>query len=155
MLLIKSPHNVSIFIYRTCLLQRHDTPLEFRFIEITCLINLKSIKDNLLWYLDNQIVVEPCYHLPSINNEGKIQFIKFELKTDEHLVFMWFTFPYYKTKSSINLDATIAKSTKYILKMLKYFDNNLLIIKCNIRFTLAKKKYRMFFYYNVLLLCIS
>lgn len=59
------------------------------------------------------------YHSASIDNEGKIKFIKFELKTNAYVNVIWSIFQRYTTKGVIEMDATIVKSTNNILKMLK------------------------------------
>lgn len=70
-------------------------------------------------YPDNRSVVKLYYHSPSIENEGKIHFNKFELKRNEILTVMWSIFHRYKTKTLIEVDAKIVRSTEDIQKLLK------------------------------------
>lgn len=67
----------------------------------TPLIDMKFILENLLLYSYNQRVVKLEYRSSSIDNEGKIQLNKFELKTNEDLRVTWSTFHCYKTKGLI------------------------------------------------------
>lgn len=60
------------------------------------------------------------YHLHLIENEWKIQFKNFELRTSANLRVIWNTFCCYETKCVIEVDATIVKSIEYIMKMLKH-----------------------------------
>lgn len=48
---------------------------------------------------------------PTIGNEGKIKFNKFELKMDTNVRVMWITFQHYATKGQIEMDVTFARST--------------------------------------------
>lgn len=61
-------------------------PLKFRFLEITHIVDLKFILENI--YPDNRRVVKIYYRPPSIDNKEKIQLNKFKLKTDEDLTIM-------------------------------------------------------------------
>lgn len=72
--------------------------LEFRFIEITCLVDLKFTIENLLCYPDNRRVVTLYYHSSLIDNKENIQLNKFELKMDDDLTIMWSAFYHYETK---------------------------------------------------------
>lgn len=65
------------------------------------------------------MVVKIKYCSPSIDNEDKVRFSKFDLNMDEDLRLMWNTFHRYETKDPIKVNATIASSTNDILKMLK------------------------------------
>lgn len=61
-------------------------------------------------HTDNRRVIKIKYHLPSIDNEGKIRFGKFEMKSDENLKVMWSTNHRYEIKDLIEMDATIVRS---------------------------------------------
>lgn len=62
------------------------------------LINLKSKLNTLLWYKVNQRVIKLEYRSSSIDNEEKIRFTMFELKTDDDLKIMWSNFYRYPQK---------------------------------------------------------
>lgn len=92
-------------------------------------MNLESqrspIVDNLLYYLDNQSLVKIEYHSPPIDNQGNIEFNKFELKSYEDLWVICNTFHRYATKGSIKMDVKLMKSTDDIMKMMKYHESSI------------------------------
>ncbi|CAK8574089.1 unnamed protein product [Lathyrus sativus] len=94
-------------------------PLKFRVSRDILFVDLKSKLNTLVQYPENWRNVKLEYCSLSFNNEGKIQFTMLKLKTNEDLKVMWSTFFYYSTKGSIEVDATIARSTEDILKMLQ------------------------------------
>lgn len=57
---------------------------------------------------------------PLIDKERKVNFEHFELNTDECLRFMYSTFHPYAIMGPIKVDATVARSTNDIFKMLKH-----------------------------------
>lgn len=59
------------------------------------------------------------YCSPSINNEDKIKFNNYELKTDANGRAMWNTTFHFETKVSIEVEATISRSIVNIVKTLK------------------------------------
>lgn len=67
-------------------------PVSFRLIEDTPLDVLKFQLDNFVHHTDYRKVVKIDYRSPSIDNEGKIRFSKFERKTNEDLKVMWNTY---------------------------------------------------------------
>lgn len=95
------------------------SPLQFRVIEDTPLVDLISKPNTLLWYPKNQRVVKLEYRSPSFDNIRKIQFTNFELKTDEHLKFISSIFHYYASKGLIEVDVKITWSVKDIINMLQ------------------------------------
>lgn len=86
----------------------------------THIVVLKFKLDNILYHIDNKKVVKIEYHSPSIDNEGKIWFSKFELKMDGDLKLMWSTYHRYETNGLIKVDATITRSVNDIIKILKH-----------------------------------
>lgn len=92
-------------------------------------MNLESqrppIVDNLLYYLDNQSLVKIEYHSPLIDNQGKIEFNKFELKSYEDLWVMYNTFHCYTTKGSIKMVVKLVRSTDDIMKMMKCHESSI------------------------------
>lgn len=66
--------------------------LDIKFIEITCLFDLKFTLENLLCYPNKWRVVKFYYHSPSIDNKGGLLLSKSELKTNEDLTIMLNTF---------------------------------------------------------------
>lgn len=72
--------------------------------KLTDFISLKDIKDEihyLLPYRDKRRIVKLEYHSPSIDNEGKIEFNKFKLKTQVDVRVMWDTYFRFKIKGSL------------------------------------------------------
>lgn len=65
------------------------------------------------------------YRSPSIDNERKMGFNKFELKTDEYLKVMWSTFCRYKIKGPLEVDATVGRSIDDIMQMLKRLESSI------------------------------
>lgn len=70
-------------------------------------------------HTDTINVVKIDYSSPSIDNEGKSRFIKFELKKDEDLKTMWSTYHRYETKGLVEMYAIIARFIDDIINMLK------------------------------------
>lgn len=97
-----------------------NPPFQFRVYEDILLFDLKSKLNTLLRYPENWRVVKLQYCLPLIDNEMEIQFTMFELKSDDDLKVIWSTFYHYSTKGLMNLDATIQRSVKYIIRMLQH-----------------------------------
>lgn len=93
--------------------------VEFKFNECIPFADLKYILQDLLPYEDNWKIVKLEYCSPSIDNEGKIEFNNFELKTGANLRAVWNIFSSLETKLVIEVDAIILRSIKYIMKMLK------------------------------------
>lgn len=93
--------------------------LQFMVSEDTPLVDLKFKLNTLLQYLKNQRVVKLEYHSPWIDDEGKIWFTKLEVKTNEDLNVTCSIFYRYSSKGPIEVDVTIARSTRDILKMLQ------------------------------------
>lgn len=62
--------------------------LEFRFIKIVCLVDLKYTLENQFHYPYNQRVVKLYYRSYSINIKGNMQFNKFKLKMSKDLTVM-------------------------------------------------------------------
>lgn len=80
-LVIRNTHKMYQYSYLVFIyFNEKRPPLEFRFIEIILLVDLKYTIENMLPCLDNQRVVKLYYCSPSIDNERKIQLRKFELK---------------------------------------------------------------------------
>lgn len=90
-------------------------PFEFMMIENTPLVDIKSKLENLLHYTDNQRVTKIEYHSSTIDNEWKMKFNKLELNTDANVKVTWSTLHRYKTKGSIKVDETLARSTNNTL----------------------------------------
>lgn len=63
-------------------------------------------------------MVKNGHRSSSIDNEGKIKFIKFKLQTNEDLKVMWNMYHRYETKDPIE-DAIVARFVDDIIKMLK------------------------------------
>lgn len=84
---------------------------------IVCL--LVSEERKLVSDMKLNMVVKLEFRSPSIDNEGKIQFTMLKLKTNGDLKVMWSTFYRYSIKGSIEMDATIQRSDKDIIKMLQ------------------------------------
>ena len=59
------------------------------------------------------------YRSPSLDAEGKVKFTLFQLKNDDDLEVMWETFQQYSTKSQIEMDASLRRSTEDVIKMLQ------------------------------------
>lgn len=74
---------------------------------------------HLLPYRDNRKIVKLKYRSPVIGNERKIDFNKFELKTQAGVRAMWNTYFCFETKVPHELEVTISRSIEDILKMLK------------------------------------
>lgn len=62
-----------------------------------------------------------------------IQFSKFELKKDDKLRVIWSIFYCYETMSLTEVDPTVGRSTKDILKMLKYPEPSVRS-ECNVKY---------------------
>lgn len=75
---------------------------------------------NLLPYRDNRKIMKFEYHSPSINNECKIVFDTYELKTNAVVRVMWTIFFYFETKVPLELKVMISRLVGDIVKMLKY-----------------------------------
>ena len=58
------------------------------------------------------------YRAPSLDTEGNVKFIPFELKNDDDLEVMWDTFQQYSTKGPIEMDVTLCRSVGNVIKML-------------------------------------
>lgn len=63
-------------------------PVDFRLIEDTHLLVLKSKMENLLHITKNRKVVKIEHSFPMIDNEEKVKFNNFRLKTNEDLKVM-------------------------------------------------------------------
>lgn len=87
MLFTKTHHTkMNIYWHATFFYFNDAKPsLEFKVTKYTSLIDLKSIPENPLQYSNNWRIVKLEYRSLSIDNECKIQFNKFKLKTNENL----------------------------------------------------------------------
>lgn len=93
------------------------SPLQFSVSKDIPLVDLKSKLDALHQYAENQRVFKLEYRSSLIDDEENIWFNKLELKTNEDLKITWNIFYRHASKCLIELDATIARSTKDSLKM--------------------------------------
>ncbi|CAL5191721.1 unnamed protein product [Lathyrus oleraceus] len=91
----------------------------FKLNEFTSLDDIKDEIHYLLPYGDNRKIVKLEYLSLSIDNRGKIEFRKFELKTQADVRAMWNTFFYFKIKVLLELEAMILRSVEDILKTCK------------------------------------
>lgn len=64
-------------------------------------------------------MVKIKYNSPSIDNQRKIRFSKFELKKSEDLRVIWSAFQCYAIKGPIKMNVKVARSTDDILKTMK------------------------------------
>lgn len=60
------------------------------------------------------------YRSSSIDNEGKIEFNKFELKMQADVRAMWNTYFRFETKIPLELEVTLQRSVEDIMKMCKH-----------------------------------
>lgn len=91
----------------------------FKLKDFTSLNDIKDEIHYLLPYRDNRKIKKIEYRSPSFGNREKIEFSKFELKTQADVWAMWNTFFRFETKISFELEARISRSIGDILKMLK------------------------------------
>lgn len=92
----------------------------FKLTDFTSLEDIKYEIHYLLPYGDKWRIVKLEYHSPLMVNEGKIEFNKFELKTQAGARVVWNTYFRYETKVSLELEATLQRSVEDILKMCKH-----------------------------------
>lgn len=69
---------------------------------------------------ESRRVIKLEYRSSSLDNEGKIQFTNFELKTNEDLQVMWSIFYRYASKGLIEVDTKIERPTNDIVNMLQH-----------------------------------
>lgn len=91
-----------------------------KLTEFTSLEDIKYEIHQLLPYGDNRRILKLEYRSSSIDNERKIEFNKFEFKTQTDVRAMWNTYFCFKTKVLLELEATISKSAENIAKMLEH-----------------------------------
>ena len=80
---------------------------------------ISKMKSTISYLTDNRRIVKLEYRTSSIDNGGKIEFNKFELKTQADVRAMWNTYFRFETKVLLELEATISRSVEDIVKMLK------------------------------------
>lgn len=86
------------------------------------MVYMKSNMENSLHCIDNPIMTKIEYCSPTINNERKMKFRKFEMKTNENVRVVWSKFNLYTTKGPIKVDAKLERSTNNILKVMKHYE---------------------------------
>lgn len=91
----------------------------FKLNEFTSIDDIKDKIHYLIPYRDNRKIKKVEYRSSSIDNGGKIEFSKFELKTQVDVRVAWKKFFYFEIKVPLMLEATISRSIEDILKMLK------------------------------------
>lgn len=92
---------------------------KFKLTGVTSLEDIKYKIHHLSPYKDNRRIVKIEYRSLSIDNRGKIEFNKFELKTHAYVRAMWITYFYFEIKVLVELEVMISRSIKDITKMLK------------------------------------
>ncbi|XP_058777018.1 uncharacterized protein LOC131651371 [Vicia villosa] len=92
---------------------------EFKFTTLTPIEDVREILQELLPYNDNRKVVKIEYRSPSVDKDGKLVFINYELKNDVDMQAMWNTFTNFEEKVLIEVNATISRSTDDIIMMLQ------------------------------------
>lgn len=94
--------------------------IEFKFNDYNIFIDMKYILQNLLTYGDNRKIVKLEYYSPWIENKRKTEFRNFKLKMGAYVRATWNTFFHLETKVPIELDTTISRSVKDIIKKLEH-----------------------------------
>lgn len=90
-----------------------------RTFKLTEFTSLEDEIHHFLPYRDNRRIVKLECRSSSIANGWRIEFNKFELKTQADVRAMWNAYFHFKTKVLLELEAKISRSSKDIANMLK------------------------------------
>lgn len=82
-------------------------------------VEMITILNSLLQYLENQKVAKLEYLLPSLDTKGNVKFTLFELKNDDNLRVMKGTFERYSSKGPIEVNAKLQRPREDVIKILQ------------------------------------
>lgn len=108
--------NKHLLVCRKFLLVQLYTRWTFKLTDFTFLKDIKDEIHLLIPYRDNRKIVKLEYRSSSIDNGGKIEFNKFEIKMQVDVRDMYFHF---EEKIMLELEAIVSISVEDIAKMLK------------------------------------